>query len=93
VSKHDTEENRQIIAECRQAFAGQFMQPRFYRGADNEMMIMEAGLDHEDEGIYCRLSADGYMDCTDLSGPFETVREAADHLIETYGDEWVALTV
>jgi hypothetical protein len=35
-------------------------------------------------GWFCRLSAPGYMDCTDWSGPFETEQEARDHIAETY---------
>lgn len=36
------------------------------------------------EGWCCRLSAPGYMDCTDWSGPFKTEKEARDYLIELY---------
>lgn len=39
-------------------------------------------------GYYCRLSASGYLDCTDWSGPFETQREAEEHLVEMYDDEF-----
>jgi|SRR6185369_4219760 len=37
-------------------------------------------------GFIARLSAPGYMDCTDWSA-FETADEAAEYLIEMYGDE------
>jgi len=37
-------------------------------------------------GWYCRLSAPGYLDCTDTDGPFKTEAEAEEHLIEMYGD-------
>ena len=70
----------------RAAFRGSFMQPHCYRGEDIAEAILEAGLDLEDKGIYCRLSADGYMDCTDWHGPFDTVEEAAVYLIDTYAD-------
>jgi hypothetical protein len=39
-------------------------------------------------GIYARLSAPGYLDCTDWSGPFESIRHAEEYLVETYLDEW-----
>lgn len=35
-------------------------------------------------GIFCRLSAPGYMDCTEWAGPFETIEEAKAHIAETY---------
>ena len=31
-----------------------------------------------------RLSAPGYLDCTEWSGPFDTEKEAMDNLIELY---------
>lgn len=33
---------------------------------------------------WCRLSAPGYMDATDWSGPFESEAEARTHIEETY---------
>lgn len=36
-------------------------------------------------GYICRLSASGYMDCTDWSA-FDTEEEAAQYLIDTYGE-------
>jgi hypothetical protein len=38
-------------------------------------------------GWFCRLSAPGYMDCTDTNGPFESEELAAEYLVETYGDD------
>jgi hypothetical protein len=35
-------------------------------------------------GIYCRLSAPGYMDCTEWAGPFETIEEAQEHIRDMY---------
>lgn len=34
-----------------------------------------------------RLSASGYMDCTDWLGPFDTREEAERELVYTYGDD------
>ncbi len=76
-----------VIETMRATFAGNFMQPECYRGSDIEEAILEAGLDCEADGIYCRLSASGYLDCTDWHGPFETVADAAQCLIDTYGEE------
>lgn len=75
------------IETMRETFRDSFMKPECYRGRDIEMEIMEAGLDCEDDGIYCRLSASGYLDCTDWHGPFETIEQAAQFMIVTYGDE------
>jgi len=38
-------------------------------------------------GWFGRLSAPGYMDCTDWSGPFDTEAEADAYLVDTYGDD------
>lgn len=35
-------------------------------------------------GVFCRLSAPGYMDCTEWSGPFDTEVEARLYLADTY---------
>jgi hypothetical protein len=34
--------------------------------------------------IFCRLSANGYMDCTDWCGPFDTLAEARQHIEDTF---------
>ena len=37
-------------------------------------------------GYYHRLSASGYMDCTDWSGPFQSEECAVADLLQTYAD-------
>lgn len=37
-------------------------------------------------GYYSRLSAPGYMDCTDWQGPYHTPEEALEGLYETFAD-------
>jgi len=37
-------------------------------------------------GYFARLSASGYMDCTEWAGPFETNAEAEEYLVDTYVD-------
>lgn len=44
-------------------------------------------LDENVTGWFGRMSAPGYMDCTDWDGPFETPEAAQKHLDETYGDD------
>lgn len=38
-------------------------------------------------GWFACLSAPGYMDCTNWSGPFATEEEAKEYLRDTYGDD------
>ncbi len=38
-------------------------------------------------GWFARLSAPGYMDCTDWSGPFPSEAAALAHLEEMYGED------
>ena len=38
-------------------------------------------------GWFARLSAPGYMDCTEWSGPFDSEQAARDELREMYGDD------
>ena len=35
-------------------------------------------------GYYGRLSAPGYLDCTDWHGPFDTAEEALDYVCDIY---------
>jgi hypothetical protein len=43
--------------------------------------------DVEEDGVYSRLYAPGYLDCTDWHGPFETVEEAVAKLLNLYADD------
>lgn len=63
-----------------------FMKPQCHKGKEIQLEIMEAGLDLEDDKYYCRLSANGYLDCTDWSGPYDSVEDAAAALLEMYFD-------
>jgi hypothetical protein len=75
------------VQRCNAAFKNSFMKPYIMKGKDDQLTIMEAGLDLEDDGYYVRLSAAGYLDCTDWSGPYATVEEGAQALLDLYGDE------
>lgn len=75
------------VERCTEAFRNSFMKPYAMQGKDDEMAIMESGLDLEDEGYYVRLSASGYLDCTDWSGPYATIEEGAQALLDLYADE------
>lgn len=74
------------IEKMRETFRDSFMQPECYSGGAIEYELIESGLDVDIDKFYCRLSASGYLDCTDWHGPFDSVDEAADHLMDMYGD-------
>ena len=79
---------KNAVQEMREVFKGSFLQPEAFRlDTSTEYALAESGLDLEEGAIYARLSAPGFLDCTDWSGPFQSVEEAAQHLIETYGEE------
>jgi len=59
---------------------------KFYQGGCIQSEVMEAGLDLDDNAIYARLSADGFLDCTELTGPHDSVADAANELIRLYGE-------
>ena len=76
-----------VIQAMREVFKDSFMQPEAYRlDVSTEYTLAESGLDLEQGAIYARLSAPGFLDCTDWSGPFQSVEEAAQYLIDTYGE-------
>lgn len=57
----------------------------------NEEAAAAYGVDPEDVetvfGWFARLSAPGYMDCTEWSGPFDTEEEAIAECKDMYGDD------
>jgi hypothetical protein len=53
----------------------------------NHCPVEEADrLEDETRGWLVRLSAPGYMDCTDWMGPFETEEEAVQAIVDAYAD-------
>ena len=66
----------------------EFMEPNITWFDEGELEAPEDSLPVEPLGAgwYSRLSAPGYMDCTEWSGPFETELEAVLDLHELYGD-------
>lgn len=65
-----------------------FMHPvaTYFNLDDMAWMKKEQGLEDATPGWYCRLSAPGYLDCTDWSGPYESEADALLNLYNTYGD-------
>ena len=39
-----------------------------------------------DDGYYSRLSAPGYLDCTDWTGPYDSADEAGAELVSMFGE-------
>jgi hypothetical protein len=74
------------IEKMRETFRDSFMQPECFSGGAIEYELMESGLDIDIDKFYCRLSASGFLDCTDWHGPFDSVDGAADHLMDMYGE-------
>ena len=75
-----------------------FMTPQIWReaigmdGGGNQVPVSEVNSlePHPPRGRsawWCKLSASGYMDQTDTSGPFKTERDAAEYLCEMYADD------
>ena len=74
------------IENMRETFCDSFMQPECFMGADIEWELMQSGMDVESDKYYCRLSASGYLDCTEWHGPCDSMDECATLLMDTYGD-------
>jgi len=74
------------IETMRETFRDSFMQPECFSGGAIEYELMQSGLDVESDKFYCRLSASGFLDCTDWHGPFDSVEDSAMFLVETYGE-------
>jgi len=70
----------------------EFMQPDVRPFSQDEALelIAEAGaeIDPTEDlaGYYFRLSAPGYLDCTDWSGPYATEDEAVANMLSIYAD-------
>ena len=70
-------------------FEDDFMQPDIILG---KYIIDDYGDQHfkdtdclmDPEKYYARLSAPGFMDCTDYDGPFDSPIEAIGYLVELY---------
>ena len=65
-----------------------FMRPEatYWEGDELAEMAMHQEIEaaDADPGWYSRLSAAGYLDCTDWSGPFETEGEALDYICDLH---------
>lgn len=75
--------------ECMEAWGEMrlgFMTPEVdhFQTSPDADYLEKMGEDADLPGFYCRLSASGYLDCTEWSGPFDTMEEAMADLITTY---------
>lgn len=74
----------EAFKQLTEVFRDSFMKPIVGTGTLFEEEIAHTGLEFEPLNFYCKLVADGFMDQTDLEGPFKTLDEAAKCLIEGY---------
>jgi hypothetical protein len=98
-NRFDTLEGAQSFLAHRdleEAFDGQFLQPEivgpetFQLSQDGCWVPQYSGGSMTEEtahGYFARLSASGYLDCTEWGGPFETEAEAARYLLDTYAND------
>lgn len=92
---------QQHMAALDDLFRGELMRPSIVRGefaeirlCAGETYLVPADMADWNQGdvialhvgYFARLSASGYTDCTDWSGPFGSAIEAIDYLIDTYAD-------
>ena len=71
-----------------------FMTPEYYHGVCVESpdgwIPDDGSVESQDaecrEGWLVRLSASGYLDCTDWHGPFDSQVEALIYLVDTYAE-------
>ncbi len=95
--KKEIDEDYFVVAETK---AGTFAFPADFIGVSEERSLAGHELDScrdflESEateakvvfGWFGRMSAPGYLDSTDWSGPFDSEEETEEHLEEMYGDE------
>lgn len=66
----------------------EFMVPVAEFFAQGELELEDEDGNEYGAGWYARLSAPGYMDATEWSGPFGTEDEALEALYEMYGDDY-----
>ena len=70
----DEQANEFMVPDIQYLMAGEFDSP------DSEEV------EPTESGWYSRLSAPGYMDCTDWSGPYDSEEEAAVGLYEMFAE-------
>jgi len=68
-------------------FSTQFMQPQYAMGCDIESELLDADMECSLGAYYCRLSADGFLDCTEWLGPFYNVEDCAEALMDTFAQD------
>ena len=81
----------ELSADCKQWLDEQeneFMKPYcdYFNDDPNQDPTEEPRRDDQEPGYYSRLSAPGYMDCTDWIGPFPSAEEALEALYDQYGE-------
>ena len=87
------EEDARAYADLHSELERGFMTPEYYHGAcvmtdDGWMPDDGSAADPAEcgEGWFGRLSASGYLDCTDWHGPYASQAEALIALVDAYAD-------
>ena len=75
------------IQQMEEHFADQFMQPQIAKGKDMLESFDYEGTPINADDYYCRLSADGFLDCTDWHGPFDSVEDCANFLLDAFAHD------
>lgn len=81
------EEVEQSLAALNDGFMVPYVE--FFHGNPETGAFLEPNDPRHDigePGFYHRLSADGYMDCTEWVGPFDTQNGAVADLLSMYGE-------
>ena len=66
--------------------AAQFMKPQIVWLTTADLIDNGMFMEEEVPGWYHRLSAPGYLDCTDWSGPFQFRADAEEDCADVYGE-------
>ena len=87
------EEDARAYANLHLALEHGFMTPEYYHGScvltDDGWVPDDGSADDAadcQDGWLCRLSASGYLDCTDWHGPYASRVEALIALVDLYAD-------
>jgi hypothetical protein len=82
----DTIEGQTFIpADCFEY--GHAIEKTLARAGRNPGIDQNVSVTYHVNAWFCRLSASGYLDCTEWNGPFDSEEEARAYLEEAYGDD------
>ncbi len=83
--KHQVEFGAYFIGETTEGTV--VLSPDIFETEKRHYKLLQGERWRKQRGWFGRLSAPGYLDSTDWSGPFDSEKEAQAFLNEMYGDE------